>query len=341
LQALGVGEGDEVLVPPYTFAATAHAVLHAGATPVFTDIERDTLCLDPVAMEDRVTARTRALIAVHIGGKPARMAQLRDAARRHGLVVIEDAAQAHGATYDGRPVGTLGDAGVFSFSPKLMTSFRGGIVVTGDPDIAERCRRLRFHGLPGHRDKVRKQRQFETDTAPHFVHHEAGYSLAMTPLQAALLMPQLEHLDARFTRRHDNGSYLAERLARIPGLHPVTGCAEGRSNFYMLEVGYDAAEFAGLTRDQLVSALTWDGVPVSPTAVTKMLAYDNPSLSAYRDAPCPVAEDVLGRLLIFGHPLQSLVLQGERALLDRIADRIEGVHAYAPSIAAHFSTACA
>ncbi|HEX3150060.1 MAG TPA: DegT/DnrJ/EryC1/StrS family aminotransferase [Gemmataceae bacterium] len=336
LQALGVGQGDEVLVPPYTFPASCHAVLHAGARPVFVDVDRETLCLDPDLITRRLTPRTKAVMVVHIGGKPARMGPLLEAARRHGLVVVEDAAQAHGATYAGRPVGTLGDAGVFSFSPKLMTSLRGGVILTSDAQVAERCRQFRFHGLPGIRNRVRQQRQLATSVAPHFVHHVAGYSLMMTALQAAVLMPQLDKLHERFARRHANGAYLAQGLGRLSGLQPVLGCVEGKSNFYMLEVMYDPAGFAGLDRDQLVTALSWEGVPISPTAVTHTPVYDNPSLAAFCDLPCPVAEDVLPRLLVFGHPLQSLVLDGGHDDLDRILDRVALVHRHAAQLVEFF-----
>ena len=208
LEACGVKLGDEVLVSPYTFAASIHAILHAGATPVFVDIELETLCISPESIRSRLSPRTRAVVAVHIGGKSARMNEILQIAADHGLFVIEDAAQAHGSTLDGRYLGAFGTAGVFSFSPKLMTSFRGGAVVTNDDELAERCRRLRFHGLPS-RSRVRTQQQLDVAVEDHFVHHDPGYSLAMTPLQAAILMPQIESLDERFCLRHDNAMYLA------------------------------------------------------------------------------------------------------------------------------------
>jgi dTDP-4-amino-4,6-dideoxygalactose transaminase len=339
MQALGIGPGDEVLVSPYTFAASAHAILHTGARPVFTDIDLETLCISPEVIEQRVTPRTKAVMVVQIGGKPARMREVKEVARRHGLYVIEDAAQAHGALYEGEYVGTLGDAGVFSFSPKLMTSFRGGLITTNDAEVAEKCRRWRFHGLPGNRDRVRKQQQFEATGQSHFVHYVPGHSLMMTPIQAALLVPQLDSLDERFALRHQNAAYLAEGLGRIPGLTPVAGTSRGKSNFYMLEVLYGAEAFGWLNRDQLVAALTWEGVPISPTAVTKMLAYQNPSLEPYFEQPCPTAEWVMERLTIFGHPLQSLAFHATRAHMDLILERIELVRRHAEEVAAHFARA--
>lgn len=338
LEAHGVGPGDEVLTSPYTFAASGHAIVHTGARPVFTDVEMQTLCMDPREMERRITPRTRAVVVVQIGGKPAQMDEINAVARANGLVVVEDAAQAHGATYDGRYVGTLGHAGVYSFSPKLMTSFRGGAIATDDGEVAELCRRLRFHGLAGNRNRVRKQQQMEVVAQAHFVHHEPGYSLCMTPLQAAVLLPQIDALDDKFALRHGNGQYLVDGLARIPGLTPVTGTERGRSNYYMVEVLYDPAGFAGLTRDQLVAALSWEGVPVSPTAATQMLQYRNPSLEAYVDEPCPVAEQLMEDLLVFGHPLQSLVLHGDRERLDQVLAGIETVQRHAEEIAAFYES---
>lgn len=337
MQAYGIGVGDEVLVSPYTFAASGHAIVHTGAKPVFTDIDEETLCISPKAIEQHITPRTKAIMVVDIGGKPAKMREILDIAERNNLSVIEDAAQAHGATYEGQYVGTLGHAGVFSFSPKLMTSFRGGVIVTNDGEVAELSRRLRFHGLPGHRNRVRQQRQLEPVGQTHFEHHEAGYSLAMTPLQAALLIPQIDSLDERCGVRYRNAMRLAEGLAEIPAFTPVLGTTAGRSNFYMLEVLYYPSRFANLTRDQLVAVLTWEGVPISPTATTKMLIYDNPSLRQFYDEPCPVAEKVLRQLIIFGHPLQSLAFQSDEARMDLILERIKLVYQHADEIAAHYA----
>lgn len=337
MQAYGIAPGDEVLVSPYTFAASAHAIVNTGAKPVFTDIDEETLCISPEAIEQRITPHTKAIMVVEIGGKPARMREILQIAEAHNLLVIEDAAQAHGATYEGEYVGTLGDAGVFSFSPKLMTSFRGGIITTNDAEVAELCRRLRFHGLPGSRNRVRRQQQLDTRHQTHFVHHEAGFSLAMTPLQAAVLIPQIESLDERADRRYRNGMRLAAGLSKIPGFKPVLGTNAGRSNFYMVEVLYDSSQFANLTRDQLVAVLSWEGVPISPTAVTEMLIYENPSLRQFNDQPCPIAERVLKQLLIFGHPLQSLVLHADEVYIDLILERIGVVYQHAEEIAANYA----
>jgi dTDP-4-amino-4,6-dideoxygalactose transaminase len=318
LAACGVGPGHEVLVPPYTFAATAHAVLHAGARPVFTDIDPLSLCIDPRAMERRVTPRTRAVIPVHIGGKPADMDGVRDVAARHDLVVVEDAAQAHGAAYRGRKVGGMGEAGAFSFGTKLVTGFRGGAVVTDDPDVAETCARLRYHGLDRREGR--------------YVHREPGQHLTMTALQAAVLVPQVRHLGERFARRSANGAYLAARLGEVPGIHVAGPPTGSTSSYYMLEALYDPAVFAGLPREPLIDALAADGVPVSPAAVVEHPIYRNPSLEAFATDECPVTESVYPRLIVLGHLMQSLVLHGSTAVLDEIAERVAAIQRHAEQI---------
>lgn len=160
----------------------------------------------------------------------------------------------------------------------------------------------------------------------------------MTSLQAALLVPQLANLDHRFKLRHENAMYLAAGLEEIPGFRPIRGAPEGKSNFYMLEVLYDSDEFGGLSRNDLVTALSWEGVPISPVAATEMLAYQNPSLERYFDQRCPVAEEVTPKLTVFGHPLQSLVLHSDRSKLDMILDRIDLVRRHAEEIASYFAS---
>lgn len=329
LTAAGVGPGHEVLVPAHTFAASAHAVVHAGADPVFVDVDRATLCLDPGRLADAVTESTRAIMAVHIGGKPARMPEILAVAERFGLIVVEDAAQAHGATLDGRGAGTFGTAGVFSFSPKLMTSCRGGVIVTDDPDLAERCRQLRFHGFPSARtDSDRTSLQSRP-----FLHQLPGFSAALTAWQAAVLRPQLAALTERVQARAANGHALAEGLAAIGGFRPVLGVPGGKGNFYMLEAFYDPAGFGGLSRDQAVTALLHEGVPISPVPVTHMLAPENPSLLRFRTMPHPVAIAARNEVVMFGHPLQSMVLSGDRRYVTEALERVMLVRDNATRIA--------
>jgi dTDP-4-amino-4,6-dideoxygalactose transaminase len=203
LRALGVGPGDEVITPAFSFVASASAVLHAGARPVFADIDLETYTVDPARVERLVTPRTRALVVVHLYGHPADMGPLAALAGRHGLWLVEDAAQAVGAAYAGRPVGSLGDAACLSFYPTKNLGACGdaGMVVTDQEEVAERVRRLRAHGA---REK--------------YQHDELGWSSRLDELQAALLRVKLRHLPA-WTRARRG---LAERYAALLGDLPLT-----------------------------------------------------------------------------------------------------------------------
>ncbi|MFH1033844.1 MAG: DegT/DnrJ/EryC1/StrS family aminotransferase [Pseudomonadota bacterium] len=179
--ALGLGPGDEVIAPAFSIVSTANAIVQTGATPVLVDVEPDTLCLDPRQAALAVTPRTRAIMPVHMYGHPAEMDAILALARDKGLKVIEDAAQVHGASYHGRPLGGLGDMGCFSFfANKLITTGEGGMVVTSDEGLARRLSLLRnlAHG------------------AKRFEHHELGFNYRLTNLQAALGLAQLERLEA-------------------------------------------------------------------------------------------------------------------------------------------------
>src|SRR5579863_8916690 len=178
LLAHGIGQGDEVITTPFSFAATANVILLVGATPVFVDIERDTYNLDPMLVEATITPRTKAILPVHLYGNPCAMPQLQAIAKTHNIVLIEDACQAHAAAIDGKPVGSFG-IGCFSFYPtKNMTTGEGGMITTNDPAVAERLRLLRNHG--------QKER---------YSHTTLGYNLRMTDMQAAIGLVQIEKLE--------------------------------------------------------------------------------------------------------------------------------------------------
>ncbi len=195
LQAHGIGPGDEVITTPFTFAATANAILLVGARPVFVDVREEDFNIDPRLIEERITPRTRALLPVHLFGHPADMAAIGDIAARHSLTVIEDAAQAAGASLEGRAVGSFG-TGCFSFyASKNMTTGEGGMITTNDPALAERMRLLRHHG----------QRQ-------RYVSESLGQNLRLTEVAAALGLAQLEKLPAFNEARRANAAYLSERL---------------------------------------------------------------------------------------------------------------------------------
>ncbi len=195
LLAHDIGPGDEVITSAFSFAATANAVLLAGATPVFVDIERDTYTIDPALVEAALTPRTKAIMPVHLYGHPCEMQRLGSLAAIHGLVIIEDACQAHAAAIDGKPVGSFG-TGCFSFyATKNMTTGEGGMVTTDDPGVAERVRLLRSHGQQ-----------------ERYLHTTLGYNLRMTEMQGALGLVQVEKLEQFTEQRIANAAFLTERL---------------------------------------------------------------------------------------------------------------------------------
>src|SRR6266567_505031 len=203
LLALGVGEGDEVITVPSTFMATAEAISFANATPVFVDIHERTYTLDPALLERAITPAMRAIIPVHLFGQMADMDPIMEIARRHGLYVIEDACQAHGAEYKGRKAGSIGDAGCFSFYPgKNLGAFgEAGAVVTNDAELAEKIRVLRDHG---------QSRKYH--------HTLMGWNCRMDGIQAAVLSVKLRHLDQANLLRRERASFYNEAFAGIDGV---------------------------------------------------------------------------------------------------------------------------
>lgn len=187
LVARGVGSGDEVIVPDLTFVATAAAVVHAGATPVLVDVDPTTMCIDPELVERAITPRTKAIIPVHLFGHPAAMDALRDIAKKHGVFLLEDAAEAHGARQGGRRVGSLGDAGTFSFyGNKLITTGEGGCITTDDDGYAKKVRFLKDHAMSPER---------------RYFHPEVGFNYRMTNLQAAIGCAQLSRFEEMRARK--------------------------------------------------------------------------------------------------------------------------------------------
>jgi dTDP-4-amino-4,6-dideoxygalactose transaminase len=203
LRGLGIGPGDEVITTSFSFFATAEAISTVGATPVFVDVGEGTYLLDPDRIEAAITPATRALMPVHLFGRPADMDRLTAIARAHGLLVIEDCAQATGASWGGRPVGSWGDAGCFSFFPtkNLGAAGDGGAVVCRDPDLAQRVRELAVHGMPR-----------------RYLHTDLGYNSRLDALQAAVLQVKLPHLPEWVERRQAIAARYLQELADLPGL---------------------------------------------------------------------------------------------------------------------------
>ena len=204
LTALGIGPGDEVIVPDLTYIASANAVTYCGAKPVFVDCEPLTLNLDPDRLAARITSRTKAILPVHLYGHPAAMDRILDLAARHNLIVVEDAAEAHGATFRGRPVGSFGTCATFSFyGNKIITTGEGGMVVTDDDALAARLRLYRGQGV---------------DPQRRYIHPVVGFNYRMTNIAAAIGLAQLERIDMILAARRQVADWYAERLAGISSL---------------------------------------------------------------------------------------------------------------------------
>lgn len=251
LRAAHIGCGDEVIVPAYTFIATATAPLTVGATPVFVDIDPHTFQIDPLAVEAAITPATRAVIPVHFGGGPADMDAILEIARRHDLVVIEDAAQAHGAEWRGRRVGAIGHMGCFSFqASKNLTAGEGGIVLTDDEELAEAV--WSVHNIGRRRGGA------------WYEHYVLGGNFRMTEFQAALLLHQLIRLPEQTERRNHNALYLTKELQAIPGICPAYRDERVTSHAYHLYLfWYDPDAFGGHSRDEFLQALRAEGIPCS------------------------------------------------------------------------------
>jgi len=251
LNALGVGPGDEVIVPPYTFVATVNPVLMQHAIPVFVDTDPETFQIDARKIEAAITDRTRCILPVHLGGSPADMDAILAIGKKHNLPVVEDACQAHLAEWRHRKVSTLGALGCFSFqASKNLNSGEGGAILTGDSDLYQVCQSFHNNG--------------RGDTGSGFGYVRNGANLRMTEFQAALLSEQLKRVEEQSRTRERNASYLTSELAQIPGIHPARmyeGATRNAYHLYMFR--YEKAQFAELPRAQFLKALRAEGVPCS------------------------------------------------------------------------------
>ena len=326
LMAMDIGPGDEVLVPSFTFFATAGCVARTGATPVFVDICPVCFNIDPADARSKITAKTRAIIPVHLFGQCADMDAIMGLAREHGLRVIEDAAQSMGARYRGRSCGTIGDAGIFSFFPSKNLGGFGdsGMMVTNDGALAARARRLRNHGME-----------------PKYHHQEIGGNFRIDALQAALLRVKLPHLPAYSSARAANADFYRRELARLPGVISADPgdcrCFSGQEKrladkeariVLPVAYGHNNHIWNQFTlrvrgegqRDRLRSSLEGAGIGCEvyyPLTLDQQTCFANLPESARR--PCPVARHLAAEVLsIPVYP--ELPEQGRAEVVAAIAD---------------------
>jgi dTDP-4-amino-4,6-dideoxygalactose transaminase len=332
LKALGVGPGDEVIVPPYSFIATASAVITVGAIPIFADIRPDTLCLDPADAACRITSRTRAMIPVHVAGAVADMDGLNALAARKGLAVLEDAAHAWGSQLDGRGAGVLGRCGTFSFQvSKNITAGEGGVLITDDEALADLCRSYTHCG--------------RRKGSAWYDHDYLGSNLRLTEFQAAVLLAQLGRLDDQIHQRQANAARLDAALAGFKAIHSLAPMPRMTRRSYHMYVFRLGEASLGISRDRFVEALNAEGVPASKGWYRPLYGnglFRNAAVNSshpiiaplagrgvdYARVSCPVCEQVcrdavwIPQNVLLAHPDQ----------IDRLAEAIGKVLEHAPDL---------
>jgi len=313
LRALNVGPGDEVILPAYTFMATAAAILNLGAMPVLADLDPATFNLDPAAAERAITGQTKVILPVHIGGNPADMTAFLDIADRHNIAILEDAAQAPGAQFDGKGAGSWGNAGCFSFqSSKNLTAGEGGIVLTNDKELYKRLFEIYNCGR-------------SLDGA-WYEHLAPGMNYRISAFQAAVLLTQMDYLDEWAQRREENGVYLEGLLNSIPGI----SCAgreskTERNAYHLLIFTYDSDEFNGLPKSRFLKAMQAEGVIATegyqPIYDLPFIEYSGPKL--------PVTEIVCRQ----GVWLRQFQLLANRSLMDKIGEAVDRIRKFSAQLA--------
>ena len=307
LKAGGIEAGDEVIVPAATFIATATSVVMVNAIPVFVDILPDTYQIDPEKIEEAITEKTKAIIPVHYGGYPADMDRILEIAKKYNLLVVEDAAEAHGSEWKNEKVGSIGDMGTFSFQMgKPLTCGEGGIVITNSEELASKCYAYHHIGrFPG---------------VPKYEHSLCGWNYRMTEFQGALLLSQLTRLPEQTEKRAENGEYFAKLLDTIDGVSALKREPRiTKRGYYFFFVRYDEKKFGGLLRDRFMETLQAEGIgcatahnqPLYKNVVFKEMNFGKTGCPIscplygkkidYSKVSCPVAEKVFAsEVIAFG-----------------------------------------
>lgn len=335
LTALGIGPGDEVLIPPFTFVATVNVVFLRHALPVFVDTDVDTCQMDTSKIETAITGHTTTIIPVHYGGNPANLDAVLDIAKRRNLHVVEDACQAHIAGWRGKNVGNWGETGCFSFqATKNLNSGEGGAVITNSEALADRC--YAFH------NQGRKRKGGDADASWGF----GCNNTRMTEFQAALLLSQMTRLEEQSRIRERNAEYLNSLLREIPGVRPqrsYDGCTRHNHHTYVFR--YEKQQFAGMAKSKLLEALQAEGIPArggytplnTSALVTSVLdsriyrsLYSSQRLAEWRERNvCPGNEDLCRTAVVMSHE----TFLGPKSDMDEIAAAVRKVQTHAAEIA--------
>jgi dTDP-4-amino-4,6-dideoxygalactose transaminase len=315
LKAVGVGPGDEVIMPPYTFIATGTSALLFGAIPVFADVEADTMLLDPDRVEAAITPRTKAIIAVHLGGAPANMDRLVGLAAKYGLRLIEDSAQAVGARWREKGVGAIGNAGTFSFqSSKNLNSGEGGMILTNDEGTADLAWSLANVG------RIRKGAWYQ--------HDHVGWNFRMTELQAALALAQMTRLDEQMLRREHNADLLNKLLTDMDGITTMRrdpGITRHANHLYLFQLIPELASKAN--KDRLIRCLHAEGIPVAagyvPLHRNKAVLNETRKLLGKNIVNhCPTCEEAFESRVVW---LSQNILLGSERDIEDVAQAIRKV----------------
>jgi perosamine synthetase len=289
--AAGLKPGDEAIIPPLTFAATANCVLYQGATPVFADVSADTLNLDPGQVAKKISSKTCAILPVDYAGHPADLAPILEIARRNGIVVIEDACHALGAEYCGKRVGSIADMAVFSFHPvKHITTGEGGMVTTGDPQFAETLRRFRNHGISS------DARQRQSAGQWHYEMVLLGFNYRLPDFACALGLEQLKRLDANLARRREIAARYAAAFLQIPGVTSPAVRPEANPAWHLYPIRLEVERLSA-DRAQILRALRAENIGVNVHYIPVHLHPYYRERFAYKGGEYPVAEYAYERLI--------------------------------------------
>jgi len=283
LMALGIKKGDEVIVTPYSFSASATCVLMVNATPVFVDIDENTYNMNPDLIEQKITKKTKAIIPVHLYGQPCDMDKIMQIAKKHKLYVIEDACQAPGSEYDGKKVGTIGDIGIFStVETKNITTGEGGVIVTNNKDIASDCKLIRNHG-----------EVYLKGLSRSYLSEVVGYNFRMTEINAAIGIEQMKKLDSFNEQRNKLASYLIRNLKNIRGITVPKETPKSKMVYHILCLRYKRD--LEMSREQVIKQVRKKGVTIDKGYPRPI--YKNPTFKKYA-SNCPNAEKVCQESII-------------------------------------------